>query len=92
MDCGTLGEVRDTSRDPRGGPGQIRGPSERSGTGQGTLWEVRDGSGDLRGGPGRIGGPLGRSESGPRTLPEVRNGLGDLQKIWDGTGDPPGCP
>ena len=47
MVWGTLGEVRDGSGDPRGGPGQIVGPSGRSRTGQRTLKEVRDGSGTL---------------------------------------------
>ena len=47
MGRGTLGEVRDGSRDPREGPGRVERPSEWSGTGQGTLREVRDGSGTL---------------------------------------------
>ena len=50
---GTFKEVRDGSGDPRGGPGRVgghsersKGPSVKSGTGQGTLGEshgeVRD--------------------------------------------------
>ena len=38
------GEIRDGSGDTQGGPGQVKGPSERSGTGRGTLEEVRKGS------------------------------------------------
>ena len=38
---GTLGEVRDGSEDPRGGPGRVGGPLERSGMGRGTLGKVR---------------------------------------------------
>ena len=81
-DRGTLGEVRDGLRDPRGGPalwsgdplrglGRVGGLSARSGTGRGTLGEVRDGLGDPWGGPERVGDPW---------------------EVWDGTGDPPGCP
>ena len=57
----SLGEVRDRSLDSWIGPGRIRGPLERFGTGQRilgevqdwwrTLGEVWDGSRDPRGGP-----------------------------------------
>ena len=48
MDRGTRGEVREGSRDPRGGQGRVRGTEGRSMKGRGTLGEVRDGSGELR--------------------------------------------
>ena len=66
----TLGEVRDGSGDPRGGPGRVEGPSGSSGTGRGTLGEVWDGSRDPRGVP----------EMGRGTLGEVRDGSVDPQK------------
>ena len=47
MGRGTLEEVRYMLGDPRGGPGRVLGPLERSGTGRGTLWEVQDGLGTL---------------------------------------------
>ena len=53
---GNLGEVQDGSRDPRGGPGSVGGPSGRSGTGRGTQREVREASGNPRGGLARFGG------------------------------------
>ena len=63
---GTLGEFRDGSRNPRGGPGRLGDPQGglgwvglplgRSGTSWGTLGKFRVGSGDLG---------------------EVRDGLGD---------------
>ena len=75
MDRGTVGKVRDGSRDRRGGPGQVRGPYRglvtdrvdygKFGKGWGTLGEVRDGLGDPQGGPGRVvghRGGLGRVE------------------------------
>ena len=34
--------------DPQGGPGQVGGPTQRSGTSRLTLGEVRDGSRDPR--------------------------------------------
>ena len=43
MGQGTLGEIRTKSGDPRGGPGLVRGPSGRFGTGRGTIGEVRNG-------------------------------------------------
>ena len=46
-----LGEVRDGSGDPLGGPGWVNGPSGRSGMGLFMLVEVWDGSGDHPGGP-----------------------------------------
>ena len=62
---GTLKEVWDRSRDPRGGPGRVGGPSGRCGTGrrllgrsrmgQGTLGEVRD----WMGRSGTVRGTLG---------------------------------
>ena len=61
-----LGEVWDVSGDPRGGPGQDEGPSQRS-----------VGSGDPRGGPVWVGGPSGRSGTGRGTLEEVRDRSGD---------------
>ena len=39
---GTLLEVWDGKGDTRGGPGQVGGPSGRSGMGRGTHGEVRD--------------------------------------------------
>ena len=45
MGQGTLREVRDESGDPPKGPGWVRGPSGRFGTGRGALREVRDGKG-----------------------------------------------
>ena len=45
-----LGEVRDWSGDPPGGPGLVGGPSRRFGTGRETLQEVRDRSGEPLGG------------------------------------------
>ena len=48
MGRGTLGEVRDGARDPRGGAGRVGGHTERSGTGRGTLGEVLDGSEEPR--------------------------------------------
>ena len=39
----TLGEVRNGSRDLRGGPGRVRGPSWRSGTCRGNHPNVLDG-------------------------------------------------
>ena len=53
-------QVRDGLGDPSGGPGMVRGPSGRSGTGKGTLGEYRDGLGDTWRGPGRIKGLSGR--------------------------------
>ena len=48
MGCGTLEEVRDRSWDPQGDPGQVGGPSGRTGMGQWTLGEVWDGSRALK--------------------------------------------
>ena len=80
---GTLGEVWDESRDSRGGPGRVGGPSGRSRTGratfgrsercQGTLGEVWDGSEILRGVQDGSEDPRG-SETGLGTLVEVRDG------------------
>ena len=68
MGRGTLGDVRDGSVDPWGGPGRFVRPSGRSRTVRETLGEVRDLSEDLceeldwsedpRGGPGWVGGSL----------------------------------
>ena len=63
MGCGTLGVVRDRSRDPRGIPGLIGGPSGRSGMGRRTLDEVRY--------------RLGRCVTGRRTLGVVKDESGD---------------
>ena len=41
-ESGDTGEVRDGSRDPRGGPRLLGGPSMSSGTGRGTLEEGRN--------------------------------------------------
>ena len=60
---GTLGDVRDGLRDPRGALGQVRGTTGRSGIGRETLVEVRDSSGDPPRGPGRVGGPSERYET-----------------------------
>ena len=49
-----LGEVRNGSRDPRGGLGRVGGPLETSGTVQGTLGMVRDDLGDRPWDLGRI--------------------------------------
>ena len=78
MGRGTFREVRDVSGDPRKGPGQVEGPSERPGTGQKTLGKVLDGSvthGEVRdrledpqGGPGRVRGHLGSSGTGRGTI------------------------
>ena len=54
----TLDEVWDGSGDPRGSPGQVGGPSGRSGTGRGTHGKVRDELADPQGGLGLVGGPL----------------------------------
>ena len=43
---GTIREVWDGSRDPRGGPKRVGENSERSGMDRGILGEVRDGLGD----------------------------------------------
>ena len=54
MGQGTREEVWVGSRDPRGGPGQVEGPTGRCGTDRGSPEEVWDGSGDSRGGLGRV--------------------------------------
>ena len=87
MGRGTLGEVLDGLGDPRGGSGQVVGPSVRlqrvggpsgkSGTGRGTLREIRNGSGDSLVGLVRVGGPSGRFEMGRGTLGEVLDRSGD---------------
>ena len=46
-----LGEIQDGSEDPRKGPGRVKGPYDRSGTGRGTLCVVRPGRGTLHEGP-----------------------------------------
>ena len=56
MSLGTIGEVQDGLGDHRLGPGRVRGPARRFGTGQGTLGGVRGGSGEPRGGTGRVMG------------------------------------
>ena len=86
---GTLGDVRDWSRDSRGGPVRVGGSSERSWMGRGTLGEVEDVFEDGPGGPGWVGapsgrskGPSGRSCTGQGTLGEVGTGrviLGEAQ-------------
>ena len=63
MGRGTLGEVRDRSVKPRVGPGWVKKPTVRTGTGRWTTLEVRDGLGDTPGGSRRVGGPTGRSET-----------------------------
>ena len=55
MGRGTFEVVRDGLGDRWGGPGRVRGPSGRSGTGRKTFGEVRDRSEDPHGGPGRVG-------------------------------------
>ena len=62
---GTLGEVRDESRDL----GEVW-------IGSGDPQEVQDGSGDPWGGPGRVRGTLRRSETGRGTLGKVQDRLG----------------
>ena len=54
---------------PQRGLRRVRGPSSRSGTGQGTLGRF---------GTGR--GPSGRYGMGQETLGEVQNGSGDPAK------------
>ena len=65
--CGTgwetNGEVRDGSGDIWGGPGRVKGPLGRSGTGLEKC--------------GTVEAPTGRSKTGQETLREVRDGLGD---------------
>ena len=63
---GMIGEIRDG-----------RGPSERSGTGQGTLKEVLNGSGETWGDLERVGGPSRRSGTGWGRLGEIRDGFED---------------
>ena len=66
MGRGTLEEVRDRLGDPRGGPRQVGGPSEKFETGRKL--------------PGRCGtgwGTPGRSRMGRETLGEVRDGSGE---------------
>ena len=69
----TLGQVRDGSRDPPGGLGQVGGTSVSSGMDWGTLPEVRDGSRDPRPGPGRVGTSSGRSRTVRRILEETQD-------------------
>ena len=57
MSRGTVGKVRDGSRDPRGGPRRVGVPLGRSGTGRRTIEEVLDRLRNPRGGPGRAGEP-----------------------------------
>ena len=59
--------------DPRGGPGRVRGPTQKFGTGRRTISEVWDGSGDPPGSQGRVGGPSRRSGTGREILGEVRD-------------------
>ena len=70
MGWGTLGEVRNGSRDSRGGPGQIVGLLDRSMMGRGTSGKCGTGCGVV----GRDGGPSGRSESS--WGPSGRSGTG----------------
>ena len=94
MGRGTLGEVRDGARDPRGGLGRVRVPSGRSGALWGILGEVRkgwwtleevgDGPGDPQGGSGLVGGLSWRSGTVRWTLGEVRDGSTDPVKFRDG--------
>ena len=94
MGLETIGEVWAGSRDPRGSPGRVERPSERSGTGDppevrnetGTIGEVQDGSRDPRGGPGRVERPSGKTGTGLETLGEVRDGSGDPPKVRNRTG------
>ena len=78
MGRGTLGEVRDGSVDPRGGPRRVWGPFRRSVTSRGTLGVDQDGSTEPWGGP----------DKGWETLGEVRDGSEDprvgprSQAIW----------
>ena len=74
MGQGNLGEVQDWFWNPPEGPGRVRGPSERYGTG----------SRDRRGGPGRLGGPSGRSGMGRGTLGEIQEWSRTLGDVWDG--------
>ena len=84
MGCLTLGEVRDGSGDPRGGPGRVEGPSGWYGQGRGTLGEVWDELGEHRGGPGRVGRPSRRFGTGGAKIEKVRDKLGDPQEAWHG--------
>ena len=104
MRRGTLGEVRDGSGDPRGGParfvepvGEVLDGSGCSGTVRGTLGEVRDDFGDPRLGPQRVGGISWRFGTGrgvPKRFgaPAERSGTGrrTLGEVWDGSRDPRG--
>ena len=67
MGRGTLGVVRDRLGNPHGGPGRVKGPSGRSGTGRGLL-----------GRSGWVGGPSWMSGTGWGTVEEVQNGSGTL--------------
>ena len=78
MGQGTLEEVRDGLRDPRGGTGLVGGPSGSFGTRRGGPGRV----GDPRGSPVRVWGPLFRSG----------RGLGNFLEIRDGSGEPRGGP
>ena len=73
---GSLGKLRNGSRDPQGGLGLVGGPSGRSGTCRGTLKEVWDVSGNPRGGPGQIWVFSMRYKMGRGTLMEVQDGSG----------------
>ena len=77
-------EVRDGTRDPWGGPGQIVGLLNRFGTGWESVREVRDGSGGFRGGPRQIVGLLNRSGTGWGSVREVWDGSGNLGEVLDG--------
>ena len=91
-DRGTLGKVPNGSRDPRGVPERVKGPSMRSGIGR----ETRNGSGEPLECPGRFVGPLGRLGKGQGTLGQDRDGLGDsargpervVEEVRNGSGDP----
>ena len=67
MSRGTLGEVRDGSKDLLEGLGRDGGPYRRSETGRKTFPE----------GPGRVGGLSVRSRMGQGTFGQIRDGPGD---------------
>ena len=69
-----------------------RGPSRRSGTGEGSRGEVWDRLVDPRGGPGRDRDPRGCPGRVDGLLGRSGTGLGTLGEDRDGSGDPRGRP
>ena len=96
MSRGTLGDVRDGSRQPAKGSGQVEGPFKWSDTGRKTVGEIRDGlenswgglggSGDPRVGLKWVGRPFQRFWVGWGTLPEVWDGRGTLSEVQNSRG------